>query len=160
MWAAFLACLRRRISLLVTPSFFVQDYLETLASTVGYNGNASTFSSGRTWALSRKRHTVCYPIPLNLQALPPTTDATAEIPVRPRIGMRSTRKVYRLFVLFGITSKLTLLALVGRLPSFILWPASSASISMSYSCRQKGESTSIDAVFSERSLLSELATTL
>ena len=46
MWADFLTCLRRRIGLLLTPSFSVQDYFETLASTVGYNGNASTFSSG------------------------------------------------------------------------------------------------------------------
>jgi len=155
MWAGFLACLRRRISLLLTPSFFVQDYLESLASTVGYNGNASMFSSGRTWVLSRKRHTVCYPIPLELQALPPTTDSTTKIPSDLESECRVPGR-YRLFVLFGITSKLTLLALVGSLPSFILWLASSASISMSYPCRQQGESTSINAVsFSEHSLLSE-----
>ena len=68
---------------------------------------------------------------------------------------------YRYFILFSITSKLTLLGLVRRLPSFILWLVSSASISMSYPCRRKGESTSINAVsFSEHSSLSEWVTTL
>jgi len=43
MWAGFVKIL---IDLLLAPSFSMQDYLETLASTVGYNGNASTFSSG------------------------------------------------------------------------------------------------------------------
>ena len=87
--ARYMACLVCTV-LLLTLSFSVQDYLKTLASTIGhsfdilrgfspivhmYDGNASTSSSGRLWALSRKRRTVCYPRPLELQALLPTTDA-------------------------------------------------------------------------------------
>jgi len=87
----------------------------------------------------------CHPQPMPPPKSPSDPKSECGVPGR-----------YRLFVLFGIMSKLTLLALVGRLPSFILWPASSASISMSYPCCQKGESTSINAVsFSEHSSLSE-----